>query len=202
MSITNLTFFFPSSASPLFVSSQGMDDYISKPVDQQRLQEVLDKWRRKETEKRWNSVSSVTSSSYGMIYIMLYHAITPKLKILVSYTSRKYTCHNLNERMACPCLYLHTSIQHHVFFNLKSQFSPSNGIRIHSHGKLEGLLHTVKRMWQVCKCTLQLGVSNFIAAVAILDCRMRLVTSLSWGGVIGKDWKGFWASGFRYLYAH
>jgi response regulator of citrate/malate metabolism len=29
-----------------------MDDYISKPVDQQRLQKVLDKWRERETEKR------------------------------------------------------------------------------------------------------------------------------------------------------
>jgi response regulator of citrate/malate metabolism len=27
-----------------------MDDYISKPVDQQRLQEVLDKWRERHTE--------------------------------------------------------------------------------------------------------------------------------------------------------
>jgi two-component SAPR family response regulator len=27
-----------------------MDDYISKPVDRQRLQEVLDKWRERETE--------------------------------------------------------------------------------------------------------------------------------------------------------
>jgi response regulator of citrate/malate metabolism len=27
-----------------------MDDYISKPVDQHRLQEVLDNWREKETE--------------------------------------------------------------------------------------------------------------------------------------------------------
>jgi hypothetical protein len=41
MGITNLTFFFPA---------QGMDDYISKPVDQHRLQEVLDNWREKETE--------------------------------------------------------------------------------------------------------------------------------------------------------
>jgi hypothetical protein len=27
-----------------------MDDYISKPVDRQRLQEVLDKWRERETD--------------------------------------------------------------------------------------------------------------------------------------------------------
>ena len=33
-----------------FSPAQGMDDYISKPVDQYRLQEVLDNWREKETE--------------------------------------------------------------------------------------------------------------------------------------------------------
>ena len=35
---------------PGFSPAQGMDDYISKPVDQYRLQEVLDNWREKETE--------------------------------------------------------------------------------------------------------------------------------------------------------
>ena len=38
-------FFLSSLPSVFFSHAQGMDDYISKPVDQQRLQEVLDKWR-------------------------------------------------------------------------------------------------------------------------------------------------------------
>jgi hypothetical protein len=47
MSISNLTF---SLLHLLFSPTQGMDDYISKPVDRKRLQEVLDKWRERETE--------------------------------------------------------------------------------------------------------------------------------------------------------
>jgi len=52
MSIANLTFFLSiiMAAFPLFLSAQGMNDYISKPVDQRRLQEVLDKWSQRETE--------------------------------------------------------------------------------------------------------------------------------------------------------
>jgi hypothetical protein len=50
MSITNLNFSFPYLLSHFFSPAQGMDDYISKPVDQQRLQNVLDKWRDRETE--------------------------------------------------------------------------------------------------------------------------------------------------------
>ena len=42
--------FFFSFFIFFFSPVQGMDDYISKPVDQQRLQEVLDKWRERHTE--------------------------------------------------------------------------------------------------------------------------------------------------------
>jgi CheY-like chemotaxis protein len=48
MSIENLTLSFLHLLSLFLSPAQGMDDYISKPVDQQRLQEVLDKWRERE----------------------------------------------------------------------------------------------------------------------------------------------------------